>query len=330
MDLLLTEDQQQIVDSVRDVLRHEFSFDRLCAHQAPFVDGARSVWPTMAQLGWFAMGLAEDAGGLGLSVAEECLLLREAGRHLVPVGLLASVLAAHAASDCARPELAAAFATGAERPGLLLAQEPLEAGREVPVYLADAAGAAWCVGWTGEALFLVEREALRDSRPASGLDRLVPLEKATLDPVRAPLRTQGALAMHADVLIAAQLTGLAEGSRDMATEYAKVREQFGRPIGSFQAIKHRCADMAVACEVAHCQTVWSALKVRDGGGDARREAAAARMLAQDAAEANAAANIQIHGAMGFTDEGGAHHFLKRAWLLKHAGAPAALRASLLT
>jgi alkylation response protein AidB-like acyl-CoA dehydrogenase len=329
MDLLVTEEQQQIVDSIRDVLRNEFVFEKLCANKPPFADGARSLWQELAELGWFGLALAENAGGVGLTVAEECLLFREAGRSLVSPALLAVVLAAHTALLAGMKELAEAFASGKSRPGLLLAQEPLMRGREVPVYVADAATADWVIAIAPNDCILVPCNALFERVPTQGIDSIVPLEKATLDVARAELRAGADLALRAQVLVAAMLTGVAEGARDMATAYATVREQFGKPIGSFQSIKHRCADMAVACEVANSQTSWSAVKVRDHATDAAREAAAALLLAQMAAEENAAANIQIHGAMGFTEEGGAHHFLKRALLLKHVGAADALRGVLL-
>jgi alkylation response protein AidB-like acyl-CoA dehydrogenase len=329
MDLLLNEDEQQIVDSVRDVLSHEFSMERLCKHQPPFTDSARSQWSALAELGWFGLGLPEAGGGMGLSVAEESLLLREAGRHLVAPGLLATVLAAHAALACGAPDLAAQFAQGQLRAGLLMAQAPLRSGEAVPVYAVDAAGCDWLVGWNASHCWLVPRTALQAIQTVPAVDTLVSLERASLDLAQVAHCAPADVSLRAEVLVAAMLTGLAEGTRDMAVSYAKVREQFGKTIGSFQAIKHRCADMAVRCEVAMCQTVWSAVKTRDGAADAVREVAAARLLAQQAAEDNGAANIQIHGAMGFTDEAGAHHFLKRALLLRQLGDAGAQRQALL-
>jgi alkylation response protein AidB-like acyl-CoA dehydrogenase len=329
MDLLLNEDEQQIVDSVRDVLSHEFSMERLCKHQPPFTDSARSQWSTLADLGWFSLGLPESSGGLSMSVAEEGLLLREAGRHLVAPGLLATVLAAHAALAIKQPALAAQFAGGQLRAGLLIPQGPLAAGEVVPVYLADAECCDWLVTWNASKFWLVARAALQDCESIQGMDKLVTLERGKLDLAHVHDCASQDLSLRAEVLVAAMLTGLSEGSRDMAVSYANVREQFGKTIGSFQAIKHRCADMAVRCEVAMCQTVWSALKTRDASSDAVREVSAARLLAQQAAEENAAANIQIHGAMGFTDEAGPHHFLKRALLLRQLGDPDAQTQALL-
>jgi alkylation response protein AidB-like acyl-CoA dehydrogenase len=185
------------------------------------------------------------------------------------------------------------------------------------------------VAWDSSRFWLMSRSALQGCESVRGMDTLVPLESARLDLEQIAHCAPADVSLRAEVLVAAMLTGLAEGSRDMAVSYAQVREQFGKTIGSFQAIKHRCADMAVRCEVAMCQTVWSAVKTRDGAADAVREVAAARLLAQQAAEDNGAANIQIHGAMGFTDEAGAHHFLKRALLLRQLGDSGAQRQALL-
>jgi alkylation response protein AidB-like acyl-CoA dehydrogenase len=103
----------------------------------------------------------------------------------------------------------------------------------------------------------------------------------------------------------------------MAVEYAKDRVQFGRPIGSFQAVKHRCADMAVRAEVARSLTTFAALALRDGEPDAPRHVLEAKALAVDAALANAHDDVQNHGGMGFTWEADAHLYLKRAWVLEH-------------
>jgi alkylation response protein AidB-like acyl-CoA dehydrogenase len=98
----------------------------------------------------------------------------------------------------------------------------------------------------------------------------------------------------------------------MAIDYAKIREQFGKPIGSFQAIKHICADMAIRSEAALCQSSFAALAFDEGGPDGDFHAVASKIVATDTATKNAAANIQVHGAFGFTAESDAHHYLKRS------------------
>jgi alkylation response protein AidB-like acyl-CoA dehydrogenase len=103
----------------------------------------------------------------------------------------------------------------------------------------------------------------------------------------------------------------------MSVEYGKVRQQFGKPIGSFQAIKHRCADMAVRAEVARSVVTYAAVALAEGEPDAARHAGIAKALAGNAALANATDNIQNHGGMGYTWESDAHLYLKRARLLEH-------------
>jgi Acyl-CoA dehydrogenase, C-terminal domain len=257
------------------------------------------------------------------------LLFRELGRHLATPNLLAAVLSVHAAHAAGLSELAEVFASGVSRPALLIAQSELRAGVESSVYVIDGAESDWALVWDDSAAWLVKRKNLRQRQIVNGTDSSIPMESATLDVAEATLCAGTDTALRADVLIAALQVGQAEAARDMGVEYAKVREQFGRSIGSFQSIKHRCADMAVASEAAWCMTVMAGVLVRDGAADALREAAAARLLAQRAAEENAASNIQIHGAMGFSAECIAHHYIKRALLLKHVGASRTPYAALL-
>ncbi len=128
----------------------------------------------------------------------------------------------------------------------------------------------------------------------------------------------GALRRAGTVLAAAEAVGVAERTLEASVEYAKVRQQFGKPIGSFQAVKHRCADMAVRVEAARASTFWAAVALRDGLEDAGRQVHVAKTLAVSAAIANASDNIQNHGGMGYTWEADAHLYLKRAWLVEHA------------
>ncbi len=114
---------------------------------------------------------------------------------------------------------------------------------------------------------------------------------------------------------AAALVGIAEATRDMSAQYAKDREQFGRPIGTFQAVKHRCADMAVRCEVAFDLAIYAALLVDGDGPDAALHVPAAKVLAGEYAIANVFDNVQNHGGIGVTWEHDAHFFVKRANVL---------------
>jgi alkylation response protein AidB-like acyl-CoA dehydrogenase len=127
------------------------------------------------------------------------------------------------------------------------------------------------------------------------------------------------LAWQADLLACAYLTGIAEAALAMAVEYAKTRRQFDQPIGAFQSIKHACADMAVRAEAARAQTYYAAMAVVTDAAGCGNEVAAARLITRRAAIENAKVNIQIHGAMGFTEESEAHLFLKRAHALAALG-----------
>ena len=121
------------------------------------------------------------------------------------------------------------------------------------------------------------------------------------------------------MVTAAQLVGIAGACTDAAVAYAKERQQFDKPIGSFQAVKHICADMLVRAEVARAAVHAAAAALDDpSSGDANRAASAAKLLAGQAAIANAKSSMQVHGGMGFTWEVDVHLYLKRAWVLDKA------------
>jgi alkylation response protein AidB-like acyl-CoA dehydrogenase len=123
--------------------------------------------------------------------------------------------------------------------------------------------------------------------------------------------------MTGDLLVSAQLLGVATAARDLAVAYAKVRTQFGRPIGGFQAVKHHCANMAVAVEKLSALLDMAAIAVRDGCDDAAFQTAALARLVPRIALANARLCIQIHGGIGFSAEASPQLYLKHAHLLRH-------------
>jgi alkylation response protein AidB-like acyl-CoA dehydrogenase len=150
------------------------------------------------------------------------------------------------------------------------------------------------------------------------MDHSLSLERAKLESIRPAAwvsMEQDAIYTRALVLIGAFAVGLAEATRDMAVEYAKIREQFGKPIGSFQAIKHMCADMAIRAESALCQAAVASLTLSDHDPGAGFHGTACKLVSIDAALKNASQNIQVHGAIGFTSEADAHLYLKRAHVM---------------
>jgi alkylation response protein AidB-like acyl-CoA dehydrogenase len=176
----------------------------------------------------------------------------------------------------------------------------------------------------GEGVLLVDAGAAADREEQPGLDPSVGVELATLD---AGASTAGDLVARGRVLVAAMQAGICEATRDESAAYAKVREQFGKPIGTFQAVKHRCADMAVRAEATGGLTFLAALSLQDRTPEAPALVGLAKALASEHALANAADDIQNHGGTGFTAECPAHRYLKRANLLATVlGTPAALYA----
>jgi alkylation response protein AidB-like acyl-CoA dehydrogenase len=172
----------------------------------------------------------------------------------------------------------------------------------------------------GDGIWQLDPAALEAEAIARPLDPLTPMhlvrdlpqgDSVAAAEVVAGWRLEGA------ALIAAMEVGIAAACVDQAVAYAKERKQFGRVIGSFQAVKHICADMLVRAEVARAAVYAAGVKLDDpSADDARRAVAGARLLAAEAAVANGKANIQVHGGMGYTWEVDAHLYLKRAVLLQ--------------
>lgn len=317
MDFLPNDEQQQIIDSVRGYFAAEFPLERLRPKAAD--DGGRSRWPAIGALGFFGLGLAEAEGGVGYTLAEEALLFREAGRFLLTPALLAQVLAAQLAARAGLDP--SRLLSGTERAALMAGVGTTQIGARVSgeFQLFDAAQAQWLVAWNADGAALIAADALPAARAVGSIDDAVPLARVCLDALPAAATVDAAqesFARRATLLLAAQLVGIAEATRDMAAEYSKLRQQFGQPIGAFQAIKHQCADMAVRCEAAWFQTVFAALTLRDGRADAGAQAAASLLIAAPAAHNNAAANVQVHGGLGYTAECDAHHYVKRARILE--------------
>jgi len=325
MDLMLSAEQESIRDAIRTMLRDRMPSERVRALMASDAPVDRGFWAQAGDLGWFGLALAEDAGGAGYGLPEAMLLFTELGRSLVPGPWLGCVVGA------------AALAT---TPGLRKALDAVVAGKEL-VALVDDPGDALGTGPTLDGRVdhvidadLVDAFVILGSRAvrwvAKGAKGLAVSAQLSMDPTRrlgtltaggvaaeAVSADAAALRRIATVLAAAEAVGVAERTLEMSVEYGKVRQQFGKPIGTFQAIKHRCADMATRTEVARAVVVYASVAVQDGEGDADFHVRSAKALAADAAIQNATDNVQNHGGMGYTWESDAHLYLKRARVLEH-------------
>jgi alkylation response protein AidB-like acyl-CoA dehydrogenase len=316
MDLLPTAEQEQIVDAAATFLRDAVGLARF--NGGAIVDDADAL-PRLGALGWFALALPESAGGAGLGLAEEALVHREFGRTVAPIATLGAALGARIALAAGDADLGARITSGATRVGVAVPEDVNAEGGDPltgTLSLFDAGAATLFLAWNRDAATLfapsAPKASARSIDPGVGWRRI---DGHGLYPIaRGP-----SLQDEAAVLLAAQACGVAEAARDLAVAHATTRQQFGRPIGAFQAVKHPCADMAVACEAAVSLLKLAALSVADRQPDAPFLAAAAKLVAIDAAFANARACVQIHGGLGITAECAAHLFVKRAHVLDALG-----------
>jgi alkylation response protein AidB-like acyl-CoA dehydrogenase len=320
VNLLPTPEQQEISAAAAGLLSKELQTETGDLRRELW-SAEQGLWRQCAELGWLGLGLPEDQGGIGYGMAEEVLLFREIGRHLAPGPYLAATLGARVAAGGGASDLAASVLAG---DAIVALAEPRHADFEVgPVVrgsfdLIDAIGASHVIVVTSTSTALLPVDELGTRQELPCIDPTAHLERVTTDGARAVVHVaedDGRNFARGSVLSSAMLIGIAEATRDTASEYSKVREQFGKPIGVHQAIKHRCADMAVRAEAATSQVFFAAACIDDGRADTSFQAACAKVMASDSAISNAAANIQIHGGMGNTYEFDAHLFLKRAHLL---------------
>jgi len=322
LNLLPTADQSEIADAVRDFLSEQAPVSRFRPPCAQIGNDDQRFLPSLGELGFLGIAIAEAQGGIGLSAAEEMLAHREFGRHLLSPTVIAVTLAAHLAVASNATEWLPDLLAGRCAVGLASPRGRAQVGAVCngEFHLIDADKSALVLIVDDKATVLLRREQFCDVETVLGTDNIVALQRARLNAAKAVLwldHREGQLYEKALLLGAAYAVGMTEATRDMAVEYAKVREQFGKPIGSFQAVKHLCADMAIRAEAALCQASMASLVIAEGKPGADFHATSAKIVATKAALENAAQNIQVHGAYGFTSEADAHLFLKRAHLMDH-------------
>jgi len=308
MNLAPSKEQAALAGSAAEFLAKELPIGRL-REFADDVEGDsidERTWRRCADLGWLGLGIPEAHGGVGLGLAEEALLFRELGRHLAPGPFRSCVLGAHVAVLSGHSDLAAAICAGERRVGMQVGNVAVDVRPGDLMLVLDEDGAQL-------------REAT-DVRQVRGVDPGTRFATVSPGPIAARV-TSSAVMDRARVLAAAEQLGIIEAVRDASAEYARTRTQFGKPIGSFQAVKHRCADMAIAGFAVVGELFQAALLVEAGTPDASFHAANAYVLATGGARASTADNIQNHGGMGFTWEQDAHLYLKRALLLERLLGP---------
>jgi alkylation response protein AidB-like acyl-CoA dehydrogenase len=322
MPIAISEEHRALAQSVADFLTHHQSRAAARSLLEAETDARPAFWAELGGLGLLGLHVPEDLGGSGFGLAETLVVAEQMGRYLapgpfVPTVITSAVLAAAGPDDLQKrllPGLADGTVVGAAA-----------LGGEVTYADGAATGQAGVVisGHLADVLLVpAGDDVLVVEKPAGGVHAEVP---ANLDPSRRAARVRlaaapatvlpGARGLLTDVaraVLAAEAAGIAAETTEQAAEYAKIRQQFGRPIATFQAVKHHCANMLVAAELATAAG-WDAGRAGlDGGDQLSYTAAIAAVLASPAAVGNANLNIQVHGGIGFTWEHDAHLYLRRA------------------
>jgi alkylation response protein AidB-like acyl-CoA dehydrogenase len=347
MDFRLTDEQRALRDSARQLLDAECTAELVRARYDDDSAIPERLAQALAAQGWPALLVPEEHGGLGLGVIELCLVLEEAGRALVPAplwstaGLYVPLVLACADKDQAA-ELLPAIVSGSLGTAAIAEAD----GRWSPAASATTAvqdRSAWTVSGIkrlvpeaasahtllvtavapdGPGLFVVDGANVT-CRWLETVDRSRALYDVTLDAAPAyrltngdPDAIAGALEIGA-VTVAAELLGTARWILDTTSGYAKVREQFDVPIGTFQAVQHMLADNLLELERAWAGTYWAAMcidaETKSDRDDRSRAAAIAKASAGDAARAIAKDGIQIHGGIGYTWEHDLHLYIRRTY-----------------
>ncbi|MGW7491034.1 acyl-CoA dehydrogenase family protein [Streptomyces sp. NPDC054786] len=307
MDFQLTADQRALRDGTRELLAGRFGRDRLRAAVGdPALD--RALWRELGAAGFFALRLPEEGGGVGLGLPEAVLVFEETGRALLPGPLVACQLLAGVVDGVAAGERTVGLCEAEREP--VLWEHPADCDELILVerdagHGCDGPGGAQ--GRTGGAYRSASDRVA--CAPFASIDPLTPLARVMDLPRTEPLALDvPRLRREAALLTAAQQLGSAARTVEMAVRHAREREQFGAPIGSFQAVKHLCAQMLVRAEIARSAVYAAAVT------DSVLDVTAAKLLADEAAVGNARDCLQVHGGMGFTWEADVHLHLKRAWL----------------
>jgi alkylation response protein AidB-like acyl-CoA dehydrogenase len=350
VDFELSEDQVALRDAASSLLDDACTIARVREVAGTDHHLDDELWAAMAEQGWPGVERSADTGGLGLGLVEVAVLCEQLGRHLAPVPFAGTIVAHRAldgaissgalesgaatalgdtdAGEWAR-RLSAGDAVGAvawsRRTNAVRARrdgdstwrlhgrsDPVVDGPDADLYVvfAETEGAP--------AIFAVVSDDGSRSVSEPAMDRTRSLGWLELDDRPALWlgdgRAADAVLDRAVAAVCAEMLGAADVVLTMTVQYAKDREQFGRPIGSFQAVKHRCADMLVDVEGMRSAAYYAAWAVGAGDPDASAAASAAKVWCSDAARRVMASGLQVHGGIGFTWEHDLHLFLKRSQL----------------
>jgi len=307
VDFQPTEDQKALREGVRSFLEGQVPFDRFPALEKSKGFDA-SLWGELAEMGVFALRLAEDEGGIGLGFADAIIVFAELGRRLIP-------------GPIAWSHLAAGLIDGAATGEVVVGGVDLIGPRPDPIVLEHLDSLDVLLVLRPEGIERVNPRDIEATEIETPLDSLTPVHHALTLPAGEMIGDAAAAAqmrLEGAALVSGIQLGLAEGALELANAYAKERQQFGRPIGGFQAVKHLLAEMFVKQEAARAGA-YNAAATLDAPevANVQRAVSSAKITAGESAIRNARTGIQVHGGMGFTWEVLAHYYLKRAWVCEN-------------
>ena len=309
MNFDFSDDQQAIKRTAKDLIADRFKFERVreLAEAGAYDDDA---WKELCELGWPGIFIEEAYGGQGLGVVELVILMEELGYALAPVPFLSNAAAGlviqAAGSDDQKQRWLPGIASGELRgaAGMVTGDE----AKLVP----DADEAQLIVLCGADGVSVVERSAA-SVEPVATMDSTRRYARVRAGDGGEALEGEAGPGIGAAVLaVSAELTGIAQRAMEMAVEYARDRKQFGRPIGAYQAVSHRCAQMLLETEGARSATYWGAWTADAEPETLELASSMAKAYASDAGWRVCSSSLQVHGGIGFTWEHDLHFFLKRA------------------
>jgi alkylation response protein AidB-like acyl-CoA dehydrogenase len=309
MNFDFSDDQQAIKRTAKDLLAERFKLERVREH-AEAGSWDEAAWRELCALGWPGIFIDEEYGGQGLGIVELAILMEELGYALAPLPFLSNAAAGlvlqAGGSEAQKARWLPGIASGELRGTVGLVDDG--GARLVP----DADSAAVIVLCGHEGGTVIERSAA-EVEPLKTMDATRGYARVRASDAGEPLGGNHLPGLSCAALaVAAELTGIAQRAMEMAVDYARERKQFGRPIGAYQAVSHRCAQMLLEVEGSRSASLYAAWTADAEPETLALAASMAKAYASDAGWRVCTASLQVHGGIGFTWEHDLHFFLKRA------------------
>ncbi len=300
MRFSFTDDQRMFADGLRDLLTHECPPSLVRHTWENGVGHAPELWAKLGEMGLLGLLVDEEHGGMGSNVVDAVLLFQELGRAAVPGPVLEHMAVA-------------APALASSHPGIVDGSTVATVHIDDSPYVAHAHVADLIVTHHGVRAGFTAT----DAHGIDGARRIATVDGGVLTPFADASAVDGSFDLMA-LATAAYLIGLGERMIEIAAEYARQREQFGKPIGSFQAVKHLMSDALLKVEFAKAPTYRAAWSLANGEPTASRDVSMAKALASEAAYRASRGSMQTHGGIGYTWEADLQLFMKKAWALSRA------------